>query len=250
MIKRLLKQLGFTDKEVVIYLEMLRQKKISPSKLARLVNIKRSTVYAVCEELEKRGLVKKDHGTTTATYLALPPQEINSLIENKQQKLNQQKHVAEEAVWHLEKIIKETEYPIPKINFIQQENIENYLYKQSSVWNKSLLEAEPIIWGFRDKDFAKNYKKWINWYWTKNAPKEVKLKLLTNQSEAETKIRTDSRREIKYWKNKNQFSGSLWVNGDYIVMVVTRQKPHYLVEIYDKILAENIRVIFKEIWKK
>lgn len=55
--------------------------------------------------------------------------------------------------------------------------------------------------------------------------------------------------EIRYWKEANQFTATVWVGGDYLVMVSTREEPHYLVEIHDATLAQNMREVFKGINK-
>jgi hypothetical protein len=38
------------------------------------------------------------------------------------------------------------------------------------------------------------------------------------------------------------------VHGDYLVFVQTQSRPHYLVEIYDVLLAENMRQFFTGVW--
>ncbi len=57
------------------------------------------------------------------------------------------------------------------------------------------------------------------------------------------------RRVLKFWKNTVEFTGSTWVCGDYLVMIITNQHPHYLIEIHDATLAHNVREICKGIWK-
>lgn len=57
------------------------------------------------------------------------------------------------------------------------------------------------------------------------------------------------RRNIKFWKNAGAFTATTWVMGDYVAMVVTNQHPHYLVEIHDKMFAQNFCILFKGIWE-
>lgn len=250
MIKQLLGQLGFNEKEIIIYLEILKQSKVSPADLAKITNINRTTVYAVIEELLKKGIIKKDLGTPTATLVALPPEELNSIIAAKEQKIRQEKHIVEELVHELKDITKEAKYSIPKITFIEEKNVENYLYKHAPVWDKSMLETDPTWWGFQDHTFVEHFHKWIDWYWKSCVPEKISLKLLSNKSGIEEQMEKEKypRRHIKYWQDSGEFSVSIWVDGDYVIMVMTRQRPHYLVEIYDKVLAQNLRLVFKKIW--
>ena len=43
-------------------------------------------------------------------------------------------------------------------------------------------------------------------------------------------------------------TAATWVCGDYLIMMITNRKPHYLVQIYDQTLAYNMRETFKNIW--
>ena len=46
------------------------------------------------------------------------------------------------------------------------------------------------------------------------------------------------------------FNSAIWVWGDYIIMVSYKGKPNYLIEIYDKNMAHNMRELFRGIWLK
>ncbi len=51
------------------------------------------------------------------------------------------------------------------------------------------------------------------------------------------------------WDKAGKFTATTWVCGDYLILVSTAQHPHYLVQINDKILAHNMREVFKGIWQ-
>jgi hypothetical protein len=46
----------------------------------------------------------------------------------------------------------------------------------------------------------------------------------------------------------DEFASTMWVMGDYVVTLATRIRPHSLVEIHDRMLAQNMRGIFKSLW--
>ena len=58
-----------------------------------------------------------------------------------------------------------------------------------------------------------------------------------------------SQRHIKYWDKSDEFTTTQVVIGDYILMIMTREHPNYLIEIHDRVMANNLREIFKAIWK-
>ena len=55
------------------------------------------------------------------------------------------------------------------------------------------------------------------------------------------------KRNIRFVSGMN-FTSSVWIAGDYIVMASTRQHPFYLFEIHDATLAHNMRETFKKLW--
>lgn len=103
--------------------------------------------------------------------------------------------------------------------------------------------------GFQDETFVKHYEKWIDWYWEEGSPPGINLKLLSNKVAENIKQKKFSNRQIKYWGASDTFTATTWINGDYIVMLVTNQRPNYLVEIHDAVMAQNFREMFKGIWE-
>ena len=106
-------------------------------------------------------------------------------------------------------------------------------------------------WGFQDHNFVMHYEKWIDWYW-QTAPAKISLQLLSNQSEIEKTMQGKkyARRKIKFWSDAKNFTATTWICGDYVIMIITNQRPHYLVEIHDAVLAHNLREVFEGIWGK
>lgn len=249
MIQDILKKLDFSDKEADIYLAILQHGKISPADLAKTTGINRTTVYSVTKELVKKGIINEDLGGETLSFVALPPQDLNLYLKKEEKKLAEKKSLLTSAMAELNQFAKNTKYSVPKIVFISEDDIENYLYKQTPVWNESLLKYDGHWWGFQDQSFVRSYEKWIDWYWQEGSPKNIQLKLLSNQSAERAKKKKYTNRQIKFWKESKNFTATTWINGDYVVMIVTSQHPHYLVEIHDAVLAHNLREVFKGIWK-
>ena len=129
--------------------------------------------------------------------------------------------------------------------------MENYIYKQTPAWNESILKGDKIWWGFQDVSFVSAYGDWIEWYWQR-APEEVTLRLFSNDEsiERDMQTRTPARRAIRFWKGEQAFTGTLWVIGDTVVTINTRQKPFTLVETRDRLLAQNLRTVFAALWEK
>ncbi len=250
MINDLLSQLGLSEKEISVYTTVLQQDKITHANVAKLTKINRTTVYSIAKELLNRGLISEDLGATTTYLVARPPQDLISFLDREQQAIEGKKHVAKKAVLELQSLVGGSSYSIPKIVFIAEDKLEDYLYKQTPAWNQSIVETKSMWWGFQDASFVKYYEKWIDWYWEKGSPSDIELQLLSNQSAENIKGKKFTRRKIKFWKGGKDFTATTWINGDYVIMIITSQRPHYLVEIHDAVLAHNMRELFKGIWEE
>jgi predicted DNA-binding transcriptional regulator len=250
MIEETLKALDFNPKEIAVYLAILKHSKITPASIAKITGIKRPTVYSVINELLDKEVIVEDLASDQSFFLALPPQNLTNIISKEEREIQKKKGLISQAVEQLQEFTKNTKYSIPKIQFVYEEDIEKFLYKQTPLWNESVLMRDNTWWGFQDPSFADHYQKWIGWFWNTSAPKEIQLKLLTNQApiEKEMEKKEYDRRSVKFWTKGGNFTASTLVVGDYLLLIMTAQSPHYLVQINDSILAHNMREVFKNIW--
>ena len=250
MVENFLKQLGFGDKEILVYLAILEQGKATPATIAKITGVNRTTVYALAKELARKHVITEDFGGDQGYLVALPPGDLKNIVQKEERDLENKRTLVGQAIKELELTVKNTKYSVPKISFIYEEDIEDFLYKQTPAWNDSILKNDGIWWGFQDPGFVENYQSWIDWYWKEAAPKKIVLRLLTNRSETEVEMarRGYERRLMKFWSGGDRLTGTVWVNGDYLVMIVTERRPHYIVQIYDATLTHNMREIFKAFW--
>lgn len=250
MLEKLLGKFGFTEKEAEVYLALLQYGKMSPAELAKLTRISRPTIYSVAKELVKKGILLEDLGGPHLLLVAKKPEDFMIVVNREQKKLDEKKRLVEETIAELQKVAQITKYSIPKIVFIPEEEIDAYLRKQTRAWNESMHERDGIYWGFQDPTLVDYYQDWIDWYWKQPITLPT-LNVLSNVSRTEERMKTRDykQRHIKFWKNAGAFTATTWVMGDYVAMIVTNQHPHYLVEIHDKMFAQNFRILFKGIWE-
>ncbi len=249
MIEKLLTQLGLGNKERVLYKLILEYGKIAPSLLSRLAKINRTTVYSVIKELKDKGLVIEDLGGKTLYYLPAKDDELERLIKIEHEKMAQKEKSIRELQEFIKQIPESQTFSIPKIRFIEEADLESYLQEATPRWYESMETTEKTWWGFQDHSFVEKFEKWIDWCWSK-APKDSDLKLLTNESDAEKNMKSkkySDKRQVK-WFGSNKFSVTQWIVGNYVIYIMTKQRPFYLVEIHDSVIAHNSRELFKSIW--
>lgn len=249
--EKLLTSLGLGPKEQIIYKLILERGKVPAAMLSRLANINRTTVYSVAKELKEKGLIIEDLGGKTLYYLPAREHELEKIIKKEKEEVEKKESNIRELQEILKGIPESSTYSVPKIRFIEEDEIEEYLYEATPRWIESNLANDPTWWGYQDHTFVERFKDWIVWFW-KRAPDVVNLKMFSNDSTIETQMVNEKieRRMIRFWKGDNAITGTQWVVGSYIILIVTAQKPYYLVEIHDSVLAHNMREVFKKLWEK
>jgi len=250
MIEENLKKIGFNEKEIRVYLEALKLGRITPARIAKNTSINRSTVYSVVNNLVKKGVVAEDIGHKYEYVVALPPESFEKIIDQKKRDLDRDKNLINDTIEQLEKMPTGIKFSFPKIRFVEEIDIEDYLEKESNKWNESIKTTDGVWWGFQDPTFVENYQKWLRMYYRLESAKNIKVNLITSKSEIEKKMESwkEERRRIKFWNDNLDFTSTLWAIGNYTIIIQTNERPFYLIEIYNPELSHNLREMFKGIW--
>jgi len=248
MVEKSLRQLGFSEKEIEVYLTILKQGKTTPARVAKVTKINRTTVYAVAAELIKKGVIMEDLAGKIRYLTALPPESMTDYFTDQKKVLEDKEKIAKSLAEELSKYTSRAEYSIPRIRFVEESDLEKFLYARMDEWNNNARSVDGICWGFQDHSFAEKYTDWIKWTWKRY---KLTVYLLTNQSDIEQKLKKEINkyRKMRFWSNKLDFSASTWIMGEYLVMIITRKKPYYLLEIKDAVLSHNMREVFRNLWE-
>lgn len=182
------------------------------------------------------------------TYLASEgPDAIMRAVEQEEREIRDKMRLAASLSAELSEMAMSQNYSIPKIKFVQERDLSDYLHKQMETWMKNGKRYDNTWWGYQDHSFTEQYEEFIESSW-KFDP-SVKVRFFSNRADIEGEMeKRHGERRVRPLPPGNEFDSSLWVAGDYILMVRTREKPHYLVEIYDPVLARNQRQLFKMLW--
>jgi DNA-binding MarR family transcriptional regulator len=253
MIKDYLQQAGLNKTEAEIYLTLYEHQRLSPSAITDITGIKRTTIYAAADELVKKGLANITHGKNKRFYTVDSTDSLLRYIELQDKEIQIKKDAVKKAITEMNNIPRSSAIITPKVRVVTENNLSDFLYKQSALWEKSMLETkETTWWGFQDTNFVEHekYNEWILWYW-KRASKKFDLKLLSNNEEIEKEMKKKriSRRKIRFWEGQSPITGTQWVLGNYIISIVTNAKSPYLIQTHDPIMAHNLRGLYRYIWE-
>ena len=251
---KLLSELGLTEKEGLIYTTLLEAGRKTPAALSRLTNINRATVYSVGKSLQSKNLLAEDFAGKTRFFIPLPVENLKRLAEHFRQELVQKEQLIDEAIDELKLLQSSENYPVPKMRFIEEGDMEKFLYDNTKKWMESAIADDGVWWAFQDHTFAEHFEKWIDWTLTTEPAKRAGFKgqIVSNVSEIEKQMKSkhgSEHRSVRYLPD-TKFTASIWVGGPFIVIVMTRNHPFYLFEIHDRLLASNLKEMIRMMWEQ
>lgn len=127
-----LKNLGLSEKEVLVYLALLQLGRATPYQIAKKSGIKRPTAYVVAEDLVKRGLIVHVPGEEKKNYIAKSPE---TFIEEQEERLLAAKKILPEL-----RSYQKGEAEKPSIMYFEgMEGLRQaYKYKEKELHNKEI----------------------------------------------------------------------------------------------------------------
>ncbi|MEI6810972.1 MAG: helix-turn-helix domain-containing protein [Candidatus Nomurabacteria bacterium] len=251
MLEKEFSKIGLNNNEREVYLAVLKAGKVSPIRIAKETGINRTTVYSIARKLAKLGLIVEEVGAKAAYLYADKPESLFAIFQKEEDELKEKQDLVKNIVEELKKIPSQASYSVPKIKFIEEDDLTDYLYKQHDIWMESAITRDAIWWGYHDSSVTKTYEDWIHWSWKQPISRDITVNLFSNENKEEEEMnKTHKERHTKLLPTGNEVDSSTWIVGDYTIMVQTRTRPHYLVEICDPVFARNQREFFKCLWNK
>ncbi len=115
MKNKYLEYLGLSEKEALIYLNLLKVDSLSAIELSRLTDIKKATTYVVIEDLVKKNLVKEVQVGKRVHFQAESPEKFRTMYENRKNDIDEQLRRVDSIIAELKSIERKSgERPILK----------------------------------------------------------------------------------------------------------------------------------------
>jgi sugar-specific transcriptional regulator TrmB len=254
-IQKMLQNIGLSEKERKVYLLLLKRGRMKPTELAKAAKISRPLVYSIAKGLLSKGIISEDMSGKSLYFVALAPQSLEKLIQVEKRETERREALIQKAVAELNLIKSRDQYPVPKIRLVEEGDLEKYLFDNLTKWQDEVITTEDgIWWGFQDNSFVEEYRDWIraSWQTEQSDNPHYKARVFTNSSGSEESLQRrypKSKREM-YFLDQSKFTATTWVCGNYLIMIMIKEHPYYLLEIYDELMARNTAEIFRRLWEQ
>lgn len=230
--KNKFKKLWFSEKETDIYLYLVEYWISPASEIARALNIPKSTINFIADNLWKRLVLKKSFRWKTWYYEA----EINNLEENILKEIEEKSKVISEILPYLKEKWKSI-ISKPKITFIDwlDSCINSYLeilkIKKDQNWIKKFYE----FWAHEDLEKA-FWKKFMQDFIDSRVKKQIFCKSIWSDWEVEKELKLKDNVQMR---NLKLFPKNLWEIKSSIVMYENKVLILNLNAIFTGVLIEN-----------
>jgi len=245
MYENQLKQLGLSDKEAIVYEKLSSFGVVQPAALAKPTKLGRTTVYAVLQQLEKKGLVEEKKVDGKINFVVSHPSNLETLIKSREKDIENDKKTLENILPSL----------VSEYNLVS--NKPNVRYFEGSEGLKEVeldaLNAKSQVLEFIDaetigKDFAKEEEALTK----KRRKHGIKAIAIVLDSPLARKVYGGKKnRNVKYISHdRYPFHAVVMIYDGKVSFIKLRKKNIIGVIIEDEDIYNMQKSIFNFVWEK
>ncbi|HAX65400.1 MAG TPA: hypothetical protein DD381_02010 [Lentisphaeria bacterium] len=241
-LKKSLEYIGFSEKEVVVYLALLSLGKGTVTEISRKAGINRPTGYHVLASLSAKELVKVSGKEPKQEYVAESPDQIEKLLQNKIEEDQKFINEAKKIIPELKSIHNVTDRP--KVFFYEgREGMEK-------VYEDTLTSHEPIRAYATVDDMHKGLTNYFPEYYKRRAGAGIAIRAICPKTEVSIERKShdeEEKREIAFVPaDKYYFSPEINIYDNKVMIASWREKLGIIIESAE--IADAMKKIYELSW--
>lgn len=236
--------IGFSEKEVLVYLSLLELGKRTVSPIARKSGINRTTVYDILESLISKGLVSISGKEPLQEYVAESPDKIVKMVEKEIQQKQIELKSAQELVPQLKSMHNVSNRP--KIMFYEgTEGLEQ-------VYDDTLNSHEPIRGIANVNEMHAGLPEYFPKYYKRRAQKGLNIKAILSANEEGKKISANDKEELRDTAfipaDKFKFIPEIDIYDNKVMIASWRERLGIIIESQE--IADTMKVLYDLAWEE
>lgn len=240
MNKELLRNIGLTDSEIEVYIDLLKHGESLASEIANRIKISRTYIYDAIQKLINKGFISYVIKNNRKYFKSLEAEKILEYLDDKKEELEKQKQDAEKLISELKEFQKpREEKPIVEI-FEGKEGLKTVL-------NDIVKTGKNAVgWGHTTK-VKKYLPDWfLEKYLKEGDEKGIKVKQLYTKGE---KVLMSKRTEFKELPKEFSSPVTFGCYGDKIIIFFWSETP-IVIRVINKEIANSFNNHFEFLWNK
>ena len=248
MIKETLEQLGFSSKEVDVYLAITKLDQTTASHIAKETNLNRTTIYDILEDLMQKGLVSKIKKANKTHYYSLPPDKLLEYLEREKRdfskKIDLQKEKINKIMPKLISIQNLHSINKPKVRFFEGEKGMREAYEDS-------LQADGLIRAYANvEEMHKGLPNFFPEYYKRRSEADIHIRAILPQNEAsiDRSLKdSEEMRTTKFLPEKQMtFSPEINIYNNKVLVASWKESMAILIE--SKEFADFHKLMYDLLW--
>jgi len=237
--QNILKNIGFSTKEIQIYLSLLS---IGESNLQGIVNhtgIPRTTVYALIKRLIREGAVDIYKKKATTYYTATPPSRLLDIIEDNVESFKQN---------------------LPVFNLFLnknrwESNVKFFNGKESVqfVFVEILKDKFPLCAITSIDEIERLSEDPFRHFIRRRVKQKLPVRLITNETPEAKKLKEKDEAEFRttrFVPAKYNFYTANYIFGDKVAIFSLKEDSVMALLIKDKLIAQTQKMLFESLWER
>lgn len=248
-----LRELGFSDPEIKVYLSLLESGTISGSHLAKKTKMYRPYVYDTLEKLIGKGIVTYTHVGNKREFKCAPPSALHRIIEEERISLSEKEKTVNSLIPELEKLYLHASSPHTVEVFEGKAGFKSYYEFVLEIGLKGKIkELRSYGGGQHWFELLKNYYPNL----LKRAVEGNISKKLHYMQLWDTSLKNSKNSkvigkviDIRYLKGVPKTAGGIITFNDYVALSNSQDNIRVIL-VKDPILANTMKSMYDLLWKK
>jgi sugar-specific transcriptional regulator TrmB len=241
-LKKNLEYIGFSEKEVVVYLALLFLGKGTVTEISRKAGINRPTGYHILASLSSKELVKVSGKEPKQEYVAESPDQIEKLLVNKIEENQKFINEARKIIPELKSLHNVVDRP--KVFFYEgEEGLEK-------VYEDTLTSHEPIRGYATVDDMHKGLKNYFPEYYKRRTKAGISIRAITPKTEIGIERQSHDKEEMREMAlvpaDKYYFSPEINIYDNKVMIASWREKLGIIIESSE--IADAMKKIYELAW--
>lgn len=238
-IKKLLKEAGFLDKEVSVYLSILELGRGTVAEIARKAGVNRSTGYVILDSLTAKGLTRVSGKEPKQEYVAESPEKLGDYMRNEAEKHKSLASSVSDLLPELISLHKVGDRPTVRF----YEGLAGLEY----VYNDTLNSPDDIYSTSTYEEMHETLPKYFSTYYARRVKKGIFVRTFVADTPLARFRKANDKAEYRETflvpKEKFQLPTDIEIYGNKVMFASWKEKLGVIIE--SKEIATTLRSVFK-----
>lgn len=241
MDEKVLRDIGLTDAEIKVFIELSKRESAMASEIAVKVGICRTNIYDLLESLIKKGLVSYIIKANRKHFIASKPQKLLDYLKEREELIKEQEKQIQDLIPILLKLRQPTKEELKAEIYRGKEGLKTLL--------NDMLNEKKTIYYLGYSAISQEIMPYFLIHWHKRRAKlKINRKILTKEQMRGEEAMSKPFTEARYLPDEYNTPISTMIYGQKIWVLIPSDGDHISLLIESKKLSQSYHTYFEQLW--